>query len=216
MIQLPWSASETQNLHCSKATSWRPRVKSSDSSSKVLMSSNLMHTQVLYWLHVLANGPPLALAVWSSDHCLCWPFQSSTHLQRLGSRAHACLVGCFARVQKGCLVFHLAHYWAVFFLATCSTVQYSTTTALQVPHSSNSDSALHAFNKLNLICVLKIPLLLLQSLLWKVGENTYRKEKKPTKTQSEKRNPPSIYPFITLSCAVSIVWHHKPQRRWRY
>ena len=74
-------------------------------------------------LHVLANGPPLALAVWSSDHCLCWPFQSSTHLQRLGSRAHACLVGCFARVQKGCLVFHLAHYWAVFFLATCSTVQ---------------------------------------------------------------------------------------------
>ena len=56
-------------------------------------------------------------------------------------------------------------------------MQYSITTALQVPHSSNSDSALHAFNKLNLICVLKIPLLLLQSLLWKVGENTYRKEK---------------------------------------
>lgn len=56
-------------------------------------------------------------------------------------------------------------------------MQYSTTTAPQVPHSSNSGSALHAFNKLNLICVLKIPLLLLQSLLWKVGENTYRKEK---------------------------------------
>jgi len=53
-------------------------------------------------------------------------------------------------------------------------VQYNYRTASA---SSNSESALHAFNKLNLICVLKIPLLLLQSLLWKVGENTYRTAK---------------------------------------
>ena len=41
-------------------------------------------------------------------------------------------------------------------------------------------------------------------------------KKKTYKNAIWTRNPPSIYPFITLSCAVSIVWHHKPQRRWRY